>query len=47
MRKNIIVILMMALFAASHTAKAQQAFKNIARETSPEFFQSDEEHRYG
>ncbi len=47
MRKNIIVILMMALFAASHTAKAQQAFKNIARETSPEFFQSDEAKRVG
>lgn len=47
MRKNIIVILMMALFAASHTAKAQQAFKNIAKETSPEFFQSDEAKRVG
>lgn len=47
MRKNIIVILMMALFTVVHIAKAQQAFKNIARETSPEFFQSDEAKRVG
>ena len=47
MRKNIIVILMMALFTVGHIAKAQQAFKNIARETSPEFFQSDEAKRVG
>ncbi len=47
MRKNIIFFLMMALFTVCHTAKAQQAFKNIARETSPEFFQSDEAKRVG
>ena len=47
MRKNIIFFLMMALFTACHTAKAQQAFKNIARETSPEFFMSDEAKRVG
>ncbi|MBR1768699.1 MAG: pectate lyase, partial [Prevotella sp.] len=47
MRKNIIIFLVMALFAACHTAKAQQAFKNITRETSPEFFKSDEAKRVG
>ena len=47
MRKNIIFILMMALFTAANTVKAQQSFKNIARETSPEFFQSDEAKRVG